>query len=76
MAIIVSTAVLHNIARITSNEEPPEDPEILRLLGQLRHERGIDIQDNEPALPEQQMYRDDTLTGRAVRQAIINEHFM
>ncbi|XP_046993915.1 putative nuclease HARBI1 [Schistocerca americana] len=75
MSVIVGTAVLHNIARSTSSEEPPEDPEISRLLNQLRDERGPNIEDNEPVLPGQQIYRDDTLPGRAVRRAIINEHF-
>ncbi|XP_046986148.1 putative nuclease HARBI1 [Schistocerca americana] len=75
MSIIVGTAVLHNIARSTSSEEPPEEPEISRLLNQLRDERGPNIEDNEPVLPGQQMYCDDTLPGRAVRRAIINDHF-
>ncbi|XP_047113433.1 putative nuclease HARBI1 [Schistocerca piceifrons] len=35
MSIIVGTAVLHNIARSASSDEPPEDPEISRLLNQL-----------------------------------------
>ncbi|XP_049840416.1 putative nuclease HARBI1 [Schistocerca gregaria] len=75
MAFIVSTAVLHNIARSTSKEEPPEGIGIMWLLRLLCSERGLNIDNNEPMPPCQQMYHDDTLLGRADHRTIIDEHF-
>ncbi|XP_069696889.1 putative nuclease HARBI1 isoform X1 [Periplaneta americana] len=75
MTVITATAVLHNIARSTSNEEPPEDPQMVRLLEELRGLRGPDIDDDEPVPQGELMQRNDAVPGRAFRQAIINQHF-
>ena len=73
--IIVATAVLHNIAISTREDNPPDDIEVRRLLEELQQNRGPDIQDDEPVHPVHLMYRDDHNAGRAVRQALINGHF-
>ena len=73
--IIMATAVLHNMAISSREMNPLEDVEVTRILEHLREVRGPDIQDNDPVHPMHVMYRRDHNAGRAVRQALINNHF-
>lgn len=74
MTIIVATAVLHNIARAANEDDPPEDPEMTRLLEELEQRRGSDV-NHGPVPQEHLMGRNDGISGRAYRQAIINQYF-
>ncbi|KAJ4444991.1 hypothetical protein ANN_06790 [Periplaneta americana] len=78
--IIVSTAVLHNIAIAARENLPPEDPEVNRILLLIRHQDEIPLQGNlrgNQQIPAVHLnYRDDDNPGQTTRRAVINRHFM
>ena len=68
----MATAILHNIILyiISLREnDPPENVEMARLLVELRNQRCPQIEDESLHINDI-MYRNDNVTGRAVRRAL------
>ena len=74
LIIIVATAILHNIAIQTREEEPPEDQELLEYLQEKRtQDRNFLMFDDVP-VPNIDVPRDGA--PAAVRQRIVDTHFL
>ncbi|XP_023312753.1 putative nuclease HARBI1 [Anoplophora glabripennis] len=72
LTIIVAIVVLHNIARLTKDEDPPEDADLHNSLQERRlSEPNYLLYQNVPVAP----ILDANSPGTAIRNALINNHF-
>jgi nuclease HARBI1 len=71
LPVIVATVVLHNIATILGDEEPPEDQQLHHFLATVR-QRGLQV-DYDPVQVGPPIA--NTATSAAMRKAVIESHF-
>jgi len=74
LSVIVATVVLHNIATVLGEEEPPQDQQLNDFLSDLR-QKGLRVDYDPVQVGPPQHAGNGTAAATATRKAVIDGHF-